>query len=348
VALNLIRAYGGGRLDAYPPQPTDDEDEEPDESIDHAYERPPDDWTPIDTAMPNGWRPRDWPLCPARFVDGKDEGEIVTCPFSPQGHPIPVRLSEIGAVVMRVDDDGEVRREFAVTERVVSFVAEVYPWSEVEAFAAALQEAGLRLLPARPPGERPSYDYEKMRKAAQNRSLTEMGALEEAALGIDADVPTVVDGRLEPRVGGFDQAHSPVFGVIKTHAETYLHALGFQILYGLKPGERTPAFALRSGDKRRLSVVSWYVRLAGGPDSMPSWGYVRVEAPLRWFEEQRQRDFGVLDRLSQTLYRYRCLQRSYARAPVSLHPIVRGEASLGALFTPFGALKSRFYRLNGL
>ena len=187
-----------------------------------------------------------------------------------------------------------------------------------------------------------------MRKAAQNRSLDEMGVLDEAVLDLVANVPTVVDGRLEPRVGGFDSSCSPVFGVIKTHRETYLHPLGLQILYRLEPGKRSPAFAMRRSTSRRLPVVSWYVRLAGGAASMPSWGYVRVEASLKFFEDRQQQDFSVLDRLSQTLYRYRCRQPSYGRAPVSLHPIVRGEASLGALFTPFGVLRSRFYRLNAL
>jgi hypothetical protein len=245
-------------------------------------------------------------------------------------------------------EDGECRREFVVVERVVSMVAGVFPWHEVEAFGAGLQDAGLRLLVAQPPGSRPSYDYEKMRKAAQNRSLDEMGVLEEVAIAADPDVPTVVDGRLEPRVGGFDSEHSPMFGVIKTHRETYLHPLGMQVLYALEPGQRTPAFSLLRSEARRLPVVSWYVRLTGGSGSMPSWGYVRVEAPLRWFENQQSRDFGILDRLSETIYRYRCRQRSYGRAPVSLHPIVRGEESLGSLLTPFTALRSRFFRLNGI
>jgi hypothetical protein len=348
MTLGFISAYGGGRVDAYPPQPTGDDDEDDErEDVDRGYEREPEDWQPLDLMMPAGWRPRDWPLCPVRFVDGKDEGEIVTCPTSPQGHPVPVRLSEIGAVVMRIDD-GECKRDFAAVERVVSMVAGVFPWHEVEAFAAGLQEAGLRLLIAQPPGGRPSYDYEKMRKAAQNRSLDEMGILEEVAVAGDSDVPTVVDGRLEPRVGGFDSSRSPVFGVIKSHREIYLHPVGMQVLYRLEPGQRTPAFALLAGEGRRLPVVSWYVRLAGGSGSMPSWGYVRVEAALRWFEDQQAMDFGVIDRLSETIFRYRCRQRSYGRAPVSLHPVVRGEESLGALFTPIGALTSRFYRLNGL
>jgi hypothetical protein len=51
-------------------------------------------------------------------------------------------------VVVRVEQ-GECRREHAVTKKVISMVADVFPWDEVEGFAAALQTAGARLLTAR-------------------------------------------------------------------------------------------------------------------------------------------------------------------------------------------------------
>ena len=63
----------------------------------------------------------------------------------------------------------ECRREFVVVDKVVSMVADLFPWDEVESFAAELQQNGFRLLPAQAPGNRPSYDFEKMRKAAQKR-----------------------------------------------------------------------------------------------------------------------------------------------------------------------------------
>lgn len=348
MSLGFIRAYGGGRIESYPVQPSgDSDDDDPPEDIDLDYEFPREDWEPIDPSVASSWSPRTWPLCPVRFIDGKDVGETVSCLTSPEGHPVPVRLSEIGAVVMRIED-GDCRREFATVERVVSMVAGIFPWHEVEGFATALQEVDMRLLIAQPPGGSASFDYEKMRAAAQHRSLDEMGTLEAAALSIAPEIPTVVDGRLEPRAAGFDPQHSPVFGVIKSHHENYMHPLGMQVLYRLEPGQRTPAFRLRLSNNRRFAVVTWYVRFAGGPRTMPSWGYVRVEAPLRWFEDRQGKDFDVIDRLSRTLYLFRCKQRSYGRAPVSLHPIVRGEDTLGALFTPIRALTSRFYRLAGV
>jgi hypothetical protein len=129
----------------------------------------------------------------------------------------------------RIVNQHRCRRRFDIVERAVSMVADVFPWDEIESFAAALQANGFRLLTALPPDRKPSYDFEKMRKAAQNRSYDEMGVLEEAALAQEPNLPTIVDGRLEPRVGGFDPLISPVFGVIKTHHKNYLHREGMQL-----------------------------------------------------------------------------------------------------------------------
>ncbi|MFN3650413.1 MAG: hypothetical protein ACK47B_12620 [Armatimonadota bacterium] len=343
---DFIQNYGGRRVDEYAQQPSlegepADDSEEPEDAEGLDYEVPREDWDAVDLDLPDGWRVGDWDDRPIRFVDGKDIGETVAWLCAPGGYPVPVRLSQIGGVVVRLIN-GECRREFVVVDKVVSMVADLFPWDEVESFAAELQENGFRLLPAQPPENRPSYGFEKMRKAAQNRSNDEMGVLEEAVLAQDPGVPTIVDGRLEPRIGGFDP-HEPVFGVVKRHHKNYLHPVGMQLLYQLEPGQRTPVFRLPG----RLEVVSWYVRLAGGAGSMPNWGLVRVEAPRLWFE-RRARDWSLVDRLSHTLREYRCRDASYARAPVSLHPIVRAEESLGSLFHPGSLLTHRFYRLTAL
>ena len=71
-------------------------------------------------------------------------------------------------MVVRVEQ-GECRREHAVTKKVISMVADVFPWDEVEGFAAALQTAGMRLLTARTLDGQPSYQFETMRRAAEHR-----------------------------------------------------------------------------------------------------------------------------------------------------------------------------------
>src|SRR5205807_9777685 len=110
--------------------------------------------------------------------------------------------------------------------------------------------------------------------AAQNRSNDEMSVLEELALAQYAEIPSVVDGRLEPRVGGFDPEESPVVGVIKKHMKDYLHPRGMQLLYELRIGQRTPVFSLK---QRNLDVISWYLRIASGDGNTPDIGYVRIE-----------------------------------------------------------------------
>ena len=347
MGLEFLRNHGARRMAAYEPRPPifDPPDTRPAEAkVDLDYELPAAKWVPLPADGETGWRPRDWSERPSRFVDGKDVGETIAWLQSPEGHPVPVRLSEIGAIAVRVDE-GDVRREFHAVERVVSLVADVFPWDEVEGFAGALQEHGFRLLLAPPPGGAPSFDFETMRKAAQNRSNDEMGTLEEAALAFDRDRPTVVDGRLEPRQGGLDDpaVRAPAVGVIKTLMHEYLHPAGIQVRLRLGPGERTPLFAL---PHEKLPVVSWYLRLSGTAAAMPNWGVVRVELPLAWFEARRNTDGDAfVAALCRLLCAYRTRDGGYARAPVSLHPIVRAEALLGALFTPSGMLGSRFCRL---
>jgi hypothetical protein len=346
MGLDFVQTYNGCRLEEYDPQPPllpePSQDERGEERVDLDFETRRDAWYAIAPELPAGWGLCSWPEHPVRFIDGSDRGGTVAWLRAPGGYPVPVRLSQVGGVAVRVTD-GECHREFEVIQRVVSMVADVFPWEEIESFAAALQTNGLRLLNAQAPNGRPSYDFEEMRKVTEDRSNGEMTGLEELAVAQDHLVPTVVDGRLEPRWGGFDPGESPVFGVIKTHYRNYLHPLGMQLLYELEPGQRTPMFRLR---QEKLPVVSWYLRLSGG-GATPNWGLVRIEVASSWFESHGC-DVGFADRLSQTIFLLRCRERSYGRAAVSLHPIVRAEESLAALFMPTGVLTSRFFRLTGL
>ncbi len=343
MSLDFVQIYGGQRIQHYEPQPELWMGEPNGEQEEHAkvdYEDAADAWTPKTPSSFGATPWVGWDRCPRRFVDGKDVGETVAMLRAPGGYPIAVRLSQIGSVAMEVCDRRCLRR-FDTVEHVVSMVTQPFPWHEIESFAAALQEYGLRLLSAPRPAKGSLYDFEVMRKAAQNRSNDEMATLEEHAVGQAPELPTVVDGRLEPRSGGFDQATSPIVGVIKTHSKNYLHPQGLQLLYQLQPGQRTPVFAIEG----KFPVVSWFLRLTGG---MPNYGIVRVELAKRFFEDTLGKDYTYVDRLSRVLYAYRCRERSYGRAAISLQPIVRAEQSLGALFQPLSILMTRFYRLTAL
>lgn len=352
MGLYFIKNYGGCRVEQYDAQfpllseETDEDLNQTPEKVDLDYEvkHRAIDWEPINLSTPPNWRPSNWHERPTHFIDGKDVGETVASVRSPSGQLVPIRLSQIGSITMRVEN-GECRREFEVVERVVSMAVDLFPWTEVESFAAALQDNGFRLLPVRPPGGISSYDFETMRKRTQNRSNTEMEALEESAISHSGGEPTVIDGRLQPRMGGFDIDESPVFGVIKTQRQNYLHIKGIQVLYGLEAGQRTPVFTISRG---WLPVVSWFVRLSGGGGGTPSTGIVRVEASKSWFEKYHKHNWDFVDKLSRTVYEYRCRECSYGRAAISLHPIVRAEESLGSLFQPLSILSNRFYRLTEL
>jgi hypothetical protein len=351
MGLDFLQVYGANRVSNEVPQQLmiGDGDEEADERVEHSYEMAADSWEPRDTSDPV--TVADWPFRPIRFVDGKDVGRTVAWLCSPiEGYPVPVRLAEIGAVVLR-DVNRELRREWETVERVVALMVDLFPWDEIENFAIALQENGFRLLPCSAPQQGSnsdggySYEFERMRKTTANRSMDEMTRLETQALAQGSDVPTIVDGRLEPRVGGFNRATAPVVGLIKTHRESYLHNRGWQVFYDLRPGQRTPAFLLQG---RNLTVVTWYLRLDGARGEMPNTGIVRVEVPQDYFEEIVGGNVAHLDRLSRIVCDYRCRDQAYGRAAISLYPIQRAEEKLAAIFTPRETLIRRFYRLTDL
>jgi hypothetical protein len=250
---SFMQNYGGRRLDDFEPSEpawgdAGGNDEQPKKTVDTDVEEESPDWKAKCTLLHPNWRARDWAERPVRFIDGIDVGKTVAWLTNPSGYAIPIRLSEIGSIVVRVRD-GELRRDFARVERVVSMITSAFSWEEMEALAAELMIHNLRLLSARPPGGELTNLFAPLCKAVQNRSMDEMAVLEELAVAQDAETPTIVDGRLEPRSGGLDpEHHSPVFGVIKTHRQVYLHSHGMRLLYKLAPGERTPAFFIRTAD----------------------------------------------------------------------------------------------------
>jgi hypothetical protein len=348
MGLDFLQQYGGRRLLPYLEQPPLDlptpepDGEDSTSAVQLDLECGLDAWRPLTVEGQ-----LDSAAMPRRFIDGCHAGETVAWLQDNAGHPVPVRLAEIGGVCMRVEGRA-LRREFAQVERVVSMIVEPFPPGEVEFFAAALAQNGFRLLPAKLPlldnqTRGPTYDFARMREQARVRTQYEMGLLEERALCQDPDTPSLVDGRLG-RFQQADLARCRIVGVIKQQRENYLHPQGWQALYRLEPGQRTPAFRLPS---KHLPVVSWYLKLAGARGALPNWGVVRVEISEDHFERERL-DFAYLDRLSRAVLELRCRQGSYARAPVSLEPIVRAEESLKALFSSLESLSQRFYHLTGL
>ncbi|MHB8595811.1 MAG: hypothetical protein ACYDER_03260 [Ktedonobacteraceae bacterium] len=349
MGLEFLRANGVHRMrdDALRPLLLDNDttgggEMEEQEQVEMGYEKPVGQWKPIDTK--NASIPANWAHCPKLFIDGKDVGRTVAWLQTVEGFPIPVRLSEIGAVMM-CNNDRHLQREWHIVEQVVAMIVDPFPWDEVESFAAALQEKGFRLLPCQKPKGRLTYDFQEMRKATQNRSMDEMMRLEKQALVHAGQTPVLVDGRLDPRKGGFDETRTPVVGMIKGHYQSYLHDEGWRTYYDLQSGQRTPAFLL---GQKNIKVVSWYLRLDGTPGNLPSWGIVRLEIPEKFFSQQVQCDWSYINRLSRMVCEYRCKDKSYERASVSLYPIQRAEEILGATMTGGDAFIHRFYNLTQL
>lgn len=349
--LDFVKNYGGARLEGGSPLPNQfsapTNEEEEGQQIQLDIERSPSHWSAIDISDVEGWRAGEWHYSPVRFIDGKDVGQIIAWIRSPEGYPVPIRLAQVGGISMRIVD-GSIRREFFQTQKVVAMPADLFPADEVEGFALALQGHGFRLLPAAQPDQgyqETMMNYERLRGLADQRTRFEMLNLEEAAIAQDAGIPSIVDGSLDMHAGGFDKDTCPVFGVIKRHYRNYIHTAGQLLLYDLQAGERTPAFVINR--KARPALLSWYLKINSDAGITPDSGYVRVEVAYDWFLNQHI-DWDFANRLSRVLFEYRCRQRSYSRAAVSLHPIVRAEESLGSVFHPETSLYQRFYRVTDI
>ncbi len=342
-----------GLSPSLPMMPADDDDDERLPAVDLCVEvKDPKDWAPKLVPEQPVAEPGEFPV---RFIDGCQAGQPVLClSVRGRGWPIPLFLAEVGAVALRLEGRQFVR-EFRVVERVLSFVADPFPWAQVEGFAAALSndtEFRIRVLPANmPPPDRSPFDYEVMRGQARARAQQEMTTLERLALAVDGTRPTLVDGPLNRVMGTPYQDGPLIIGVVKVQARSYLHDQGLRTLLTLRPAYRTPVFRLegqRGETGGSFPVATWYLKLAGGPRSAPNWGYVRVEVPWGQFLHHGGADSGFVNRLSRWLIDARCRSDSYARMPVSLDPIVRAEEALKPLFTPLPVLVNRLYRRAGL
>ena len=352
----FLRKYAASAVGNTPVQPNlppddDSSSDEQENKIDRSIEVVEDEWI----ALPTGTTSARAEETPQRFIDGSQSGQPVLCVRSPQGYPIPLYLSEVGAVALRSEGRGFVR-EFVAMDRVLSLVADVFDWADVEEFAEDIvskPELRLRLLPAnRPTEEHNPFDYELMRSQARNRAQQEMTSFERLALSMDRSVPTLVDGPISRVTAKPKPGENLLIGVAKSQSANYLHPKGWSVLMSLQTGERTPVFKLDGVGADRVTiqpVATWFLKLTGSSQLAPNWGYVRVEVPWIQFQDRTQNgNFGFVDRLSRWLIQAKCTSQSYARMPVSLDPIVRAEDALKPLFTPTVVLVNRLYRTAGL
>jgi hypothetical protein len=330
--------------------PDDAEAAAPNYSFD--AERHPEEWKPVPTGGEAAG------LCehPVRFIDGSHLGQPVACLRSPQGHPVPLLLAQVGAIVLRLDGREFVRERYEIRQ-VLGMVADAFSPEEAKEFEAAFAShpvLPLQVLFARMARDKSPFDYEVMRTQAYIRCQHEMLKLEIAALRAAPELPTLVDGQLGGRIGEKEATTMPLLvGLVKAPTPAPLPDRAWNALLDLKPGERTPYFkdVRQTANKvTETPLACWYLRLAGGARLAPNWGVVRVDVP--WVQMERHAEGAArtnfANRLSQWLVRARCTAESYARMPISLEPIVRAEAALKPLFAPLDVLVNRFYHQTGL
>ena len=168
----------------------------------------------------------------------------------------------------------------------------------------------------------------------------------EIALGqrmVEADHPLViVDGRL-----GFEPSRrSHAIGVAKTIRTRYLEAPYSDILRELRPGTRTPVFAI----KYEHPVFSWYIRLSqqrpfdhdwAGIVQVETWAGIGIEAAVR-----------LADLTALHLPRFASTPEWDSRAPQNLFPIAALEQHLrhemGDPEWIRRNLEAHFHRMGGL
>jgi hypothetical protein len=362
MGLNFLQQHGARRMREYQPQPifvngspTVEEEDDEDETTPRArpnvildIEAVPAQWQPVRVSHCGAWNDfEEWNLRPRRFIDGKDVGRTVAWLQTEEGYPVPIRLSVIGAISLQ-NQEGCLKREWSAVERVVTMATACFPVEQINEFQDSLEAHDFRLLPVPCPPEGLGFDFEVTNGRTRKRSRYEMNLLEKQAMQFDGDTPMIVDGRLDSHSGAFDAQTTPVLGLVKSHHQQYLenHATCWNTLYALEPGERTPVFAIKNPN---LDVASWYVRMCGANGEMPNWGIVRLEVPLPFFESLgAEQSTECINRWSRLICEYRCRDESYGRSAVSIHPIVRAEQSLGAMFTPLDTLVHKFYRLTNI
>lgn len=302
-----------------------------------AYEQPFAHWQPRPVMVTDSW------VGPCRFIDGRLDSRTVACLLDKNDRRRPLILAHIGAVALRLVQ-GRLVREAERLETIAVLITNGFYTEDIRALAGELEALGIRLVPHEV--RHLSGDFEECRRRTFDFAVQEMQGLERELLCLEPSTATIIDGLIEQRSEGVSQAqYLPVTGVVKRLLRRYLPLAGLEVIYNLPPSYRTPAFHLMT---KKADLVSWYLRLSGERGAVPTWGVVRVEVPLRYFETKLARDFTHLDRLSGWLYRLRCRDLSYPRSAVSIEPIVYAEAQLRALLPPIAPLVARFHYAGGL
>ncbi len=304
-----------------------------------SYEVPASQWRPIpcqgEPAYP-----------PSRFIDGSIFSRTVAV-FTVDGRRRPVILASVGALALHLNGRRLERRPGSLRlETVLCLISNGIPAEDVQTLAEGLARMGLRLVTSET--TELTADFEVLRRRTWDLAKQRMEDAERGVLLDDHESPSVVDGLLERRLVTVASQEMPVFGVVKRQLRRYLPQSHLNLLYDLRPGERTPAFTLET---EHAFLVSWYLRLSAGQTASPSYGIVRLTAPQEYLERRFPRPaerWAEISAVSHWLYSLRHREGSYPRAGISLEPIVRVEDELHALLQDVGQQAARLHRALGI
>ena len=324
---------------AVPPFPAREEDEEEEAfeapGRDLGFECPPDEWQPIGPSEPFG-------SIPVRFVDGSIQSRTVAS-LRVGGRQRPVIAATISAAALRLDGRSLGREAGAKTLKTLCVNSNGIAAGDLLAAERVLGGLGVRLLTSE--AEEPS-SFDSMRRSARQVAMNAMEELERDVMLSASETPTLVDGLLERRLAAQRQ-DIPVFGLVKRQIANYLPVGLQEIVYRLKPGERSPLFVLET--VQRVTIVNTYLRLSAPPGASPSYGVVRLTAPLEFVTRclDGESVTPFFSGLAACLYGLRQRDYGYARAGISVEPIVRVEEHLHAILPSIEVLVEKVHRLIG-
>lgn len=337
-ARGLFGAYAATPLNdaSVPPFPAheaDDDEETPSTDVQIDFERPPHEWAPIAPGAPTD-------DVPVRFVDGSMMSRAagaITVDFRRR----PLIVAAVSAAALEMDGRSLHR---AANPRVIKALCVNSNAMDADVLREAEQSLWrIGVVLKTSTAQAAQLDFDSMRRSTRSIALELMGEAERDVMLDAISTPTLIDGLLERRLAA--QRHDvPVIGLVKRQMATYLPSGLQEVQYNLQPAQRTPAFVLDT--PQHVRIVNFYLRLSSEPGISPSYGVVRVTAPLAYVESAHADDVpGYLSGLAAYIYRLRHRDLAYSRSGISVEPIVRVEDHLHAILPNLDALIPKLHRL---
>jgi hypothetical protein len=335
----LFPAYAPAALNdtAVPPFPgheADEEEERRADGVELDFERPASTWDAIPPSHP----PND---APVRFIDGsiasKTVGSLLVA-----GRRRPLIAATIAAAALEVDGRSLRRGAGGLTRKVLCLHSAGIEREDILYAHRALGDIGVELLERTEAS--PQGDFDALRRSTRGLAMQAMEEAERRVMLADLGTPTLVDGLLERRLATAPSHNVPVVGLVKRQMTPYLPADLHELTYVLRPGERTPAFVLRT--VQHVDLVNTYVRLSAQSGASPSYGVVRLTVPMSYVQAAHREDVtAYLSGLAAHVYGLRHRDLAYARSGISVEPIVRCEDHLHAIRPDLESLIPKLHRL---